>query len=162
MPIYKTFMKLISILNIILITTLTSCGGSSSSSNNNVDITGRWSGQVKLDQERSCTPPADQFVNLSNQNYTFDVSSLDTENRLVVIDQQGNMYEQFFPDGIQNGEFSVVSLNQDFTARLPTGPTSIYFSPNDGTSADVEVNVTYNRFCTVIFVGDFQKLNAGQ
>lgn len=141
-----------------LLTFLSACGGGSSNSSVK-DITGTWTGTIQLDQEKSCVPPESQFLNLSGKTYTLEVSPLDAENRKVVIDQTGALYEQYYPFGIQDGEFSVNSTEQDFTSRTPTGPTGLSFPPNDGQTADVEVSVTYNRFCTVYFVGEFHREN---
>lgn len=159
MSIKKAFMKQIQTLLVILIFSILSCGGSGGGSN--VDYAGRWIGQVQLDQKRSCVPPSDQFVDLSNKEYTFTVSDLDEENYLRVVDQEGKIYEQFFPNGIHNGEFSVNAIEQNLNFQPPTGATSIYFPPNDGESVDGEVYVFYNRFCTVYFVGNFRKINIG-
>lgn len=145
------------LLIILTVSILQGCG-SGSARLRVKDISGRWSGRVALDQARSCSVPANEAVDLDGAEYTLMLEPLDGEQRKLVVDQDGNQYEQYFPDGIQDGEFSVVSLTQDFTETTPTAPTSIAFMPNDGEEAAVEVRVTYNRFCTVIFTGSFVKL----
>ena len=152
-----TMLRRTSILTLML---FSACGGSSGGtdrSNVLMDVTGRWSGEVERDAERSCVPPADQSVDLNGRRFTFDVQPLRSDGLKVVVDQDGVHYEQYYQNGITDGEFSVNSTAQDFTQRTPTGPTAVNFLPNDGETADVEVLVSYNRFCTVYFRGEFEQ-----
>lgn len=136
---------------------LSGCGGESGSPV--TDITGRWTGTVEKDQSKknNCVPLSHPALDLSGREYIFDLEPLDAQKRKVVTDQNGARYEQYYPQGIKDGEFSVNAMGQDFNVQIPTAPTALYFQPNDGRSAIVEVYVTYNRFCTTYFVGTFRR-----
>jgi len=129
-----------------------SCGGNSDETE--ISMVGQWTGSVALDKDISCVPTDDSGLDASG-NYILNVEPLQADGLQIVTDQNGGRYEQYYKNGIENGELTVLNFDEG----LATIPTAISFLPNNGEIATVQVLVFYNRFCTTTFIGKFTKAN---
>lgn len=116
---------------------------------------GRWRGTVQTTANESCLPEGGYV--LAGREYTFDIAT-PSPFEVVLVDQNGALYDASFDANQSNNSFDAFALNQDVTFKPPTDATSVGFETLDGTTATVHLAMFYGRFCTVFYEGTFTRI----